>query len=116
MKNVWTSSMIYRGNRRWENRRTHVKVNEIFLNFISQRSKHIFLSTECNCNDHADSCHFDQAVYEYSGRVSGGVCDNCKHNTQGQHCESCMPFFYKDPREDIRSPYACLRKCPLHSR
>uniref|UniRef100_W4VRM4 Putative laminin n=1 Tax=Corethrella appendiculata TaxID=1370023 RepID=W4VRM4_9DIPT len=62
---------------------------------------------KCNCNNHATSCHFDQAVYEHSGRVSGGVCDNCQHNTQGQHCEQCIAFFYRDPIEDIQSPYAC---------
>lgn len=62
---------------------------------------------KCECNDHAVSCHFDEAVFEASGRVSGGVCDNCMHNTQGQHCEECMPFFYRDPLEDIRSPYVC---------
>ncbi|XP_037959538.1 laminin subunit beta-1 [Teleopsis dalmanni] len=63
---------------------------------------------KCECNEHAFSCHFDQAVFDHSGRVSGGVCDNCIHNTQGQHCEECMPFFYRDPSQDIRSPYVCL--------
>ncbi|XP_065087000.1 laminin subunit beta-1 isoform X1 [Ochlerotatus camptorhynchus] len=62
---------------------------------------------KCHCNNHATSCHFDQAVYEHSGRVSGGVCDNCQHNTQGYHCEECAPFFYRDPLEDIQSPYVC---------
>ncbi|XP_058129242.1 laminin subunit beta-1 [Anopheles ziemanni] len=62
---------------------------------------------KCNCNNHATSCHFDQAVYEHSGRVSGGVCDNCQHNTLGYHCEECAPFFYRDPNEDIQSPYVC---------
>lgn len=68
------------------------------------------LFSGCNCNDHATKCHFDQEVYENSGRVSGGVCDGCEHNTQGQHCEQCLPFFYRDPHEDIRSPYVCKRK------
>jgi laminin, beta 1 len=63
---------------------------------------------KCDCNNHALSCHFDQAVYEHSGKVSGGVCDNCEHNTQGQHCEQCKPFFYRDPNESIQSPYACV--------
>ncbi len=35
------------------------------------------------------------------------MCDNCEHNTQGQHCEQCIPFFYREPNEDIQSPYAC---------
>lgn len=67
----------------------------------------LLILTECNCNNHATSCHIDMEVYEQSGRVSGGVCDNCQHNTQGQHCEECMPFFYRDPNEDIQSPYVC---------
>ncbi|XP_055377658.1 laminin subunit beta-1 isoform X2 [Condylostylus longicornis] len=62
---------------------------------------------QCNCNNHATSCHFDEAVYEHSGRVSGGVCDNCQHNTQGQHCEECIPFFYKDPNVPLTSEHVC---------
>nr|XP_036214745.1 laminin subunit beta-1 [Bactrocera oleae]XP_036214746.1 laminin subunit beta-1 [Bactrocera oleae] len=65
---------------------------------------------KCECNEHAVSCHFDEKVFEQSGRISGGVCDNCMHNTQGQHCEECMPFFYRDPEQDIRSPEVC-RPC-----
>ncbi|XP_012252560.2 laminin subunit beta-1-like [Athalia rosae] len=61
----------------------------------------------CNCNNHAISCHFDQAVYERSGRVSGGVCDDCQHNTRGQNCEQCKPFYYHDPQRDISDPEAC---------
>ncbi|XP_030383466.1 laminin subunit beta-1 [Scaptodrosophila lebanonensis] len=62
---------------------------------------------KCECNDHAVRCHFDEAVFESSGRVSGGVCDSCMHNTQGQHCEECLPYFYRDPAADIRSPHVC---------
>lgn len=45
----------------------------------------------CNCNGHASRCHFDAAVWERSGRVSGGVCDDCQDNTMGLNCEQCMP-------------------------
>ncbi|XP_078051747.1 laminin subunit beta-1 isoform X1 [Augochlora pura] len=62
----------------------------------------------CNCNNHTNSCHFDETVYERSGRVSGGVCDNCQHNTAGQNCEQCKPFFYHDPSKDISHPQACV--------
>ncbi|XP_059469528.1 laminin subunit beta-1 isoform X2 [Neocloeon triangulifer] len=61
----------------------------------------------CNCNNHTNSCHFDEAVYEASGRVSGGVCDGCQHFTQGYHCEECKPFYYQYPNRDITDPYAC---------
>ncbi|GAB1863172.1 Laminin subunit beta-1 [Camponotus japonicus] len=61
----------------------------------------------CNCNNHTTSCHFDEAVYERSGRVSGGVCDDCQHNTRGQNCEQCKPFYYHDMTKDISDPEAC---------
>ncbi|XP_011135440.1 laminin subunit beta-1 isoform X2 [Harpegnathos saltator] len=61
----------------------------------------------CNCNNHTTSCHFDEAVYDRSGRVSGGVCDDCQHNTRGQNCEQCKPFFYHDVTKDISDSAAC---------
>ncbi|KAK5978279.1 Laminin subunit beta-1, partial [Trichostrongylus colubriformis] len=62
----------------------------------------------CECNGHAARCHFDRAVYQASGFQSGGVCDDCQHNTQGKNCEQCKPFFYRDPQRPITDPYVCL--------
>ncbi|XP_042225500.1 laminin subunit beta-1-like isoform X3 [Homarus americanus] len=61
----------------------------------------------CNCNNHASFCHFDPQVYEDTGRISGGVCDDCSHNTQGRSCEECVPFYYQDPSRDIRDAEVC---------
>ncbi|XP_022829188.1 laminin subunit beta-1 [Spodoptera litura] len=61
----------------------------------------------CTCNNHATTCHFDPAVYNKTGKISGGVCDNCQHNTMGVNCERCKPKFYKDPNLDIQSPDIC---------
>ncbi|KAG8508491.1 Laminin subunit beta-4 [Galemys pyrenaicus] len=62
----------------------------------------------CRCNSHSERCHFDMTVYLASGGLSGGVCEDCQHNTEGQHCDRCSPLFYRDPLKAISDPYACL--------
>lgn len=75
----------------------------------------LFLFAGCNCNGHSGRCHFDMDVYQASGGVSGGVCEDCQDNTTGQHCDQCKLFFYQDPRKAISDPHACLRKLPFFS-
>ncbi|XP_065226755.1 laminin subunit beta-1 [Planococcus citri] len=63
---------------------------------------------KCNCNEHATSCHFDHKIFESTGRVSGGMCDNCMHNTMGKNCEQCKHFFYQDPTKEFNDPEICI--------
>ncbi|KAM6937856.1 laminin subunit beta-4 [Xenentodon cancila] len=62
----------------------------------------------CNCNGHADSCHFDAARYEATGGLSGGVCDDCRHHRTGPQCERCRRFLYRDPQRAPDDPQACI--------
>lgn len=68
------------------------------------------LSSGCECNNHAQRCHFDQQVYEASGRRSGGVCEGCMHHTTGPKCDQCAPGYQPNPRSRMDRPDACTRK------
>lgn len=70
---------------------------------------------KCNCNNHATMCHFDSQVFEGTGFVSGGVCDDCTHNTQGRNCEECIPYYYQDPGRELYDPEIC-QPCNCDSR
>ncbi|NXW78589.1 LAMB3 protein, partial [Hirundo rustica] len=62
----------------------------------------------CDCNGHSSSCHFDPELYRASGGASGGVCDNCQHNTEGNNCERCKANYFRNPRRELSHPEACL--------
>ncbi|NWS77066.1 LAMB3 protein, partial [Crotophaga sulcirostris] len=62
----------------------------------------------CNCNGHSASCHFDPELYRASGGVSGGVCDDCQHNTEGNNCERCKTNYFRNQRQDLTHPETCL--------
>ncbi|XP_053318012.1 netrin-4 [Spea bombifrons] len=68
---------------------------------------------KCKCNDHADSCHFSVDLWLASGNRSGGVCDNCQHNTEGINCQRCKPGFFRDMEIPFSSPDAC-KECSCH--
>lgn len=70
----------------------------------------VFCPLGCECNNHARRCRFDPAVYEASGRRSGGVCEGCMHHTTGPKCDRCAPGYQPNPRSKMDRPDACTRK------
>ncbi|XP_054991412.1 netrin-3 isoform X3 [Sorex araneus] len=67
----------------------------------------------CSCNGHARRCRFNMELFRLSGRRSGGVCLNCRHNTAGRHCHYCREGFYRDPGRPLSDRRAC-RACDCH--
>uniref|UniRef100_A0A3Q2V1I7 Netrin-1 n=1 Tax=Haplochromis burtoni TaxID=8153 RepID=A0A3Q2V1I7_HAPBU len=68
---------------------------------------------KCKCNSHARSCHFSRGLWLATGRRRGGVCDDCRHNTEGRHCQSCKKGFYRDPSRPKMAPDSC-KACSCH--
>ncbi|XP_071058659.1 netrin-1-like [Pseudochaenichthys georgianus] len=67
----------------------------------------------CHCNLHARRCRFNMELYKLSGRRSGGVCLNCRHNTAGRHCHYCKEGYYRDMTKSISHRRAC-KACDCH--
>ena len=72
------------------------------------RPKYINIYSACNCHNHSDKCHFDPVVYKANNETSGGVCDECQHNTEGTRCERCIEGFYHDQSKDLTDPDMCV--------
>ncbi|XP_041851896.1 netrin-4-like [Melanotaenia boesemani] len=68
---------------------------------------------KCKCNSHAKSCHFSRGLWLAAGRRSGGVCDDCRHNTEGRHCQHCKKGFYRDSSKPKTAPDSC-KSCSCH--
>ncbi|VVC44657.1 Hypothetical protein CINCED_3A025090 [Cinara cedri] len=55
----------------------------------------------CQCNGHSSTC--DKIT---------GICNTCKHNTTGDHCEKCIVGYHGNAT--VGTPYDCLIcACPL---
>uniref|UniRef100_A0A8V0YV93 Usherin n=2 Tax=Gallus gallus TaxID=9031 RepID=A0A8V0YV93_CHICK len=71
---------------------------------------HAYNCKPCQCYSHAVSCHYDLEMdpfpQEYY-RGSGGVCDNCQHNTTGRNCELCKDFHYRQAGADLSAIDVC---------
>uniref|UniRef100_A0A673MDS4 Netrin-1-like n=1 Tax=Sinocyclocheilus rhinocerous TaxID=307959 RepID=A0A673MDS4_9TELE len=67
----------------------------------------------CECNGHSTKCRFSMAVYQQSGRVSGGICLKCRHHTMGRHCQFCQNGYTRDHSKPLSHRKAC-QPCKCH--
>ncbi|XP_028330922.1 netrin-1 [Gouania willdenowi] len=68
---------------------------------------------ECECNSHTNKCRFSMEVFQQSGRRSGGVCQKCRHNTAGRHCQYCQNGYTRDHSKTLDHRKAC-QPCQCH--
>ncbi|CAM4853839.1 unnamed protein product [Rotaria socialis] len=61
----------------------------------------------CECHGHAKRCRFDPVRFAQTNYTSGGVCEDCEHNTIGARCEFCKDLFYKDNSLPMTDPHVC---------
>jgi len=64
----------------------------------------------CECYNHAFECVYNATLDEYpddhySG--GGGVCLGCRHNTEGQLCETCIDGYYRPTGQSLYAEDVC---------
>lgn len=77
---------------------------------------------KCNCFAHSDECYYDEEVdrnrqsLDINGRYTGGgVCTNCKHNTEGINCNKCRAGYYRPYHRPLDDPHVCVPcECNYH--
>ncbi|ESO09475.1 hypothetical protein HELRODRAFT_73849 [Helobdella robusta] len=67
----------------------------------------------CNCNNHSNKCHFDPEIFALTNNQTGGVCEDCLHNTVGRNCHQCRKGYYRDLSKLLTHKHAC-KKCHCH--
>ena len=65
---------------------------------------------KCECNDHANSCIYNQTLDTNPNSRTvggGGVCIDCQHNTTGRYCEMCKEMFYRESGKSVKARDVC---------
>lgn len=75
-----------------------------------------FACRQCQCNNHASSCHYNASLDEFPNdheSGDGGVCNDCQHNTAGRFCETCAELYYRPPGTALDAADVC-QPCGCH--
>ncbi|CAG9860176.1 unnamed protein product [Phyllotreta striolata] len=78
-----------------------------------------FSCEPCNCFGHSDTCVYDEEIdrkrlsLDIHGKYDGGgVCKNCRDNTDGINCNKCVPKYFRPYHKhwnetDVCQPCQC---------
>lgn len=64
----------------------------------------------CECHSHATSCIYNATVDPFPNDFElgdGGVCVNCQHFTEGQHCDSCKEGYFRPVGRSLSDIKVC---------
>lgn len=84
---------------------------------LFHEAKDLLLLVACNCFGHSDECEYDTEVDEkhlsldiHGNYEGGGVCKNCRDNTEGINCNRCKPMFYRPRNKPLNATDVCQRE------
>ncbi|XP_054153409.1 laminin subunit alpha-like [Oppia nitens] len=73
-----------------------------------------YVCEKCNCFDHSEECLYDKQIdnkklsLDINGKYNGGgVCVNCRHNTEGINCNKCKSGFFRPRNKPLDAPDVC---------
>ncbi|EFN79905.1 laminin subunit alpha [Harpegnathos saltator] len=73
-----------------------------------------FKCEPCNCFGHSDECIYDPETDEkhlsldiHGNYEGGGICQNCRDNTEGINCNRCKPKFYRPRDKPLNATDVC---------
>ncbi|PBC25348.1 Laminin subunit alpha [Apis cerana cerana] len=73
-----------------------------------------FTCEPCNCFGHSDECEYDPEVDEkhlsldiHDNYEGGGICKNCRDNTEGINCNRCKSTFYRPGDKPLNATDVC---------
>ena len=75
------------------------------------------LISACNCFGHSNDCYYDEEVDRNRSSIDGqgkyeggGVCTNCRDNTEGINCNKCKDGFFRPIGRPLNATNVCQRK------
>lgn len=96
-----------------------IQCSECCPNFVQKKWRqntkaHPFKCEECNCFGHSEQCIYDADVdakglsIDIHGNYDGGgICQNCRDNTEGINCNKCKDYYYRPFGRNWNDTYVC---------
>ena len=64
----------------------------------------------CQCYNHSDSCVYNATLDPFASSWAeggGGVCVDCRDNTEGQSCDTCVDGYFRPVGKSLSDADVC---------